>query len=54
VAKPKKNAAAVAQVPVFDKKIMKAELRAYLAKQNILSSVIKEEITRAFVELKLI
>ncbi len=33
---------------------MKNELKSYLAKQDVLSSVIKEEITRAFVELKLI
>ncbi len=56
VVKPRKKVviATVNAVPAFDKKAMKNELKSYLAKQDVLSSVIKEEITRAFVELKLI
>lgn len=37
-----------------DKKAIKAELRSYLAKQNLLSELIKDEIMKAFTELKLI
>lgn len=37
-----------------DRKAMRAALNAYLVKQKLLSSVIKEEIERAFMELKLI
>lgn len=37
-----------------DKKAVRLALNAYLAKQKVLSNVIKEEIERAFVELKLI
>lgn len=38
----------------IDKKAIKAALQNYLNKQVVLSSIIKEEIQRAFVELKLI
>jgi ParB/RepB/Spo0J family partition protein len=37
-----------------NKKAIRSALKTYLAKQKLLSSVIKEEIERAFVELKLI
>ncbi len=37
-----------------NKKDIKNELKAYLLKQNLLSDLIKEEITKAFAELKLI
>lgn len=40
--------------PSIDKKAMKAALQNYLNKQSVLSSIIKEEIQRAFIELKLI
>lgn len=39
---------------IYDKKILKSELKSYLAKQKLLSELIKNEITKAFVELKLI
>ena len=37
-----------------DKKELKASLNDYLAKQKLLSGVIKDEIRKAFVELRLI
>lgn len=38
----------------YDKKAIKAALGEYLAKQNLLSGLIKDEIKKAFVEMKLI
>ena len=40
--------------PRSDKKAVKSALTTYLSKQKLLSKVIKEEITKAFIELKLI
>jgi ParB/RepB/Spo0J family partition protein len=52
--KPKKIQA-ISEVSIQpDKKSLKSALSLYLSKQNLLSEVIKEEIRRAFIELKLI
>lgn len=37
-----------------DKKVLKSQLRTYLSGQKFLSKLIKDEITKAFIELKLI
>jgi len=48
------TAAAESKAQELDKKSLKVALRDYLAKQKFLSDVIKDEIKRAFIELKLI
>lgn len=52
--KAKENLKKTQLVALPDKKFIKAELKSYLAKQKVLSELIKDEITRAFIELKLI
>lgn len=51
---PLKSAASKSSTSTYDKKVLKSALNDYLAKQKLLSGVIKNEIKRAFVELKLI
>lgn len=51
---PQPRASTAKATPMLDKKAMKEALTDYLSKQKVLSAVIKSEIKRAFVELKLI
>jgi ParB/RepB/Spo0J family partition protein len=50
----KSNSSSLASTTNLDKKSIKTALDSYLSKQKLLSGIIKDEIKRAFIELKLI
>lgn len=52
--KKQESSATLEQKGAFDKKAIKSSLNDYLSKQKLLSGVIKDEIRKAFAELKLI